>query len=298
MKFTAKYIWGVSKLIHSPFTIKNYLFRFKFCLLAFLHKKNIVTFLNTENNELFKKEIITQPDILGILIWPYIHKDWSFEEKSKGIKEHYFAAISFPILCISSNESKEILDLSHIREGFKVVLDKAKWFRREGELVLNLFLAEDRIYSLAFSIGRKNDKNIIYVGGIQGVTIDNIMVTYKEITKALFGMRPRDFLLNILKIISSEIGIDEILAISNKNRHHNHSYFKAEKTNDALTNYDTTWIEHKGEESSDGFFHIKSKLELRPIEEISAKKRSMYRKRYALLDDLVAKMAINVENFQ
>ena len=283
-----KYIWKTSGLIYSGFSIKNILYRFKYFLLALLNWSVILRFLDTENNECLRQELLEQQDKLGILVWPYIHKGWSFEEKCTAIQTHYLEVSKISALRISVGEKWDILDLSHIRKGLKVVIDRGIWFRREGELVLNIYIDQERIYSLTFSFGRKDNQKILYIGGVQGVTIDNIMEIYKEITKALFGMRPRDFLLNIIRIISSELEIDDILAISNKKRIHNHSYFSREKSKDVSINYDRTWIEQNGKEDADGFFHMKPALELKSIEDISSKKRSMYRKRYALLDELVS----------
>lgn len=287
-------IWKASILIYSPLTIKNIIFLFKFYLLSFIQNKNISEFLDATDNSYFMQEIENRPDILGILVWPYIHKDWSFIEKANVIKMHYNKIKKIPALCINTGDSKKILDVSNVYSGLKVIVDRSKWYRREGELVLNLFVGDERIYSLAFTCGEINNKKTIYIGGIQGVNINNILAIYKNITKALYGMRPRDFLLKILIIICSEIGIEQILAISNKNRHHNHNYFKSKKTGNMSVNYDDIWKDMGAEKNKNGFYYTEPNLNLRPLDEIASKKRSMYRKRYALLDEISSEISINL----
>jgi len=289
------YIWKTSGVIYSDLSIKSTIFRFKYCFLAFVNKNTILRFLDTQNNECLWKELIMQQDKLGILVWPYIHKDWSFDKKCTVIKSHYFEVSKIPNLYINAGESREIVDLNYISKDLKVIIDRGIWFRREGELVLNLYIDKVRIYSVVFSLGRKDNEKIILIGGIQGVTIENIMNIYKELTKALYGMRPRDFLLNILKILSVQLEIHEILAISNKNRHHNHNYFKSKKLENTSINYDMIWEEHGGKKNTDGFYYMKSSLNLKPIDKIVSKKRSMYRKRYALLDEIATEISINLK---
>ena len=285
-------IWKASILIYSPLTIKNMIFRFKFYLLSFIQCQSIPDFFGATDNDYFIQVIKARPDMLGILVWPYIHKDWSFIEKYNVIKMHYNEVKNIPALCIGIDDSKKIFDVNNAYDGLKVVIDKSKWYMREGELVLNLFVGDERLYSLAFTCGKINNKKTVYIGGIQGVNIENILDIYKQITKALYGMRPRDFLLKVLIIICSELGIEQILGIANKNRHHNHNYFKLKTLENASVNYDDIWEDLGAVEDKNGFYCTKPKLNLRPLNEIASKKRSMYRKRYALLDDISSDISI------
>jgi len=280
------YIWNSACSVYMPFSIKNFILRIRFLLLGLLNWNAVREFVNARDNECFHKELIKQNDKLGILVWPYIHNEWGFEKKSQIIREHYHCVNDIPKLCIQSEERFEVLDLDKVKSGLKVIIDRGQWFKREGELVLNIFLAEDRIYSLAFSLGQIKGLRVAYIGGIQGVSLANVMDIYKQITKALYGMRPKDFLLNVLKAICSQIEVSEIVAISNENRHHNHSYFSNYDHNDALADYDKMWIEQGFNKSTNGFYSTSVEIGRRPLDEIASKKRSMYRKRYALLDDI------------
>jgi len=286
------YIWNSACSIYTPLNIKNFILRIRYMFIALLNWRIITKIISTTNNCL-KKELDDQKDKLGILVWPYIHNEWGFEKKASIIQNHYRCIDDIPQLCVREPERLDVLDLDNVKPGLKVIIDRGEWFKREGELVLNIFLSEQRLYSLAFTLGLVDGKMVAYIGGIQGVSLVNIMQLYKQITKSLHGMRPRDFLINVLKILCLQIGVEEILAISNKNRHHNHKYFSNYDHDDALTDYDKAWIEQGFEKSLNGFYSTKVNINRRPLTDLPSKKRSMYRKRYALLDEITASNLLN-----
>jgi len=287
------YIWNSARSVYAPLNIKNLILRVRYILIGLANLGIIKKIIITNNSNCFKKELADQKDKLGILVWPYIHNEWGFEKKASIIQTHYRCIDGIPQLCIRATERLDVLDLDNVKPGLKIIIDRGEWFKREGELVLNIFLSEQRLYSLAFTLGLVGGRMVAYVGGIQGVSLENIMQLYKEITKSLHGMRPRDFLINVLKIFCLQIGVKEIFAISNKNRHHNHKYFSNYDHNDALTDYDKTWVEQGFEKSLNGFYSTKVNINRRPLTELPSKKRSMYRKRYALLDEITSSILLN-----
>jgi hypothetical protein len=52
--------------------------------------------------------------------------------------------------------------------GLRMVLDKAEWFVREGEIVPNLFINDQRSYSIAFTVGVDTGQPLVFVGAQQG----------------------------------------------------------------------------------------------------------------------------------
>ena len=84
-----------------------------------------------------------------------------------------------------------------------MVIDQAKWFMREGQLVINLFVGEVRMFSLAFSLGRDGGERTAFVGAVQGRDIEGVADEYRDLTKAAHGMRPRDLLFEIFRMLCS-----------------------------------------------------------------------------------------------
>lgn len=233
-----------------------------------------------------------RPELLGVAVWPYIHAGWVFEQKVQAVENHYSQVDRIaPRLDLSVSESLLVASLDDIRPGLRLVLDRAQWFMREGELVLNIFTLERRLFSVAFSLGLDGERSVVRIGGLQGVRDENILDVYRELTKSLHGLRPRDFLLDALKSMCSTLGIKTILAIADANRQHRHAYFGAGKSQHLEGDYDEVWSEHGGVLRESGFFEFHSQIECRSIEDIPSKKRSMYRKRYEFLDSLGARIA-------
>ena len=233
-----------------------------------------------------------RPELLGVAVWPYMHAGWDFDQKLSAVEDHYrqVARIS-PALDLSVHDSLRVASLDDIRPGLRLVLDRAPWFMREGELVLNIFAHDQRLFSLAFSLGLDGERSVVRVGGLQGVRDANILDLYRELTKSMHGLRPRDFLLDSLKSLSSALGIKTILAIADANRQHRHAYFGEGKLQNLEGDYDEVWREHGGVLGESGFFELSSQIECRSIEDIPSKKRSMYRKRYEFLESLDAAIA-------
>lgn len=224
---------------------------------------------------------------MGVAVWPYIHAKWEFKQRVDVILEHYRRIeLVAPRLALAVDGSLVLATLDDIRPGLKLVIDRAPWFVREGELVLNIFLHDQRLFSVAFALGLDGIDNVIRIGGIQGVRDQNIVDLYRDLTKELHGIRPRDFILAALKILCTTLGIGRILAIADINRQHRNSYFSDEKLEKLGGNYDEIWSEHDGILNDSGFFELSSKLTFRSTEEIPARKRGLYRRRYDFLKQL------------
>jgi uncharacterized protein VirK/YbjX len=175
------------------------------------------------------------------------------------------------------------LDLSDVRAGLRLVVDQPKWFMREGGLSLNLFVGCTRFYTLAFSFASHGNKIEAFIGAIQGRDLDGAPEEYRVLTKAAHGMRPRDFLIELFRILCRSAGVSTIFAVADQYRHHRHSYFASNKQKQ-LNNYDEIWRDRGGIQIDDLQFELPLTLPRRDSELIPTKKRAMYRRRYAMLD--------------
>ncbi len=249
-------------------------------------------FLNAVEGSLINKLILQRPETVGAIVWPYQCHTWDAHFRLSRIQEHYNVVEHFlPKIDFPTDGALKLLALDDVYKDLHVVLDQPIWFMREGQLVMNLFLGNLRIFSLAFSFARESGKVVAYVGAMQGRNIDGLLDTYQEITKALYGMRPRDFLFELFRVFSRAVGISKIYAVSNSSRHHRGAYFgsKAKKAQFTL-NYDTIWLERGGILESPDFYVFSVRHRRKSLEEIPSKKRSMYRRRYEFLDVIELRM--------
>jgi len=232
-------------------------------------------------------------NVVGTIEWPYINNAWDVADRLDRIANHYefLAPLSTKLLAIDTSNPLTLVNLSKFSNRSEIVIDRAHWFKREGELVLNLFKDELRVASMAFTFGIHNGVPTIFIGAVQGIhggiPTEESLLIHKNLTKDFEGLRPRSLLLDILKTIGNTFGISKLLAISDENRHHRHKYFGAVQSSKLATTYNQIWIEHGGYQGVDpGFYEIPIRLMRRGPEEIPSKKRAMYRRRYEILDEI------------
>ena len=231
-----------------------------------------------------------RPEFIGALLWPYLSAAFDTEERLRRIVAHYAVIDTlgppFPFDC---EERLVLVDLAEVMPGLRLVLDQPIWFLREGGLVLNLFIDSFRAFSIAFSLRREADGQLTaWIGGLQGRNRDDMLESYRALTKLLHGLRPRDFLLEVLKVLLRQFGVTRLYAVSDAARHHRHAFFGQIKA--VLQDYDEIWADRGGVAVSADFFELPMSPERRDEATIKPNKRSMYRKRFEFLDGLEARL--------
>lgn len=229
------------------------------------------------------------PLISGAIYWPYMNNTWPIERRLAAIDQHFrMLDGQSAIIAHATFEEVGVARLDEKYAGLRLVLDKASWFLREGEVVLNLFVNDKRFYSAAFSLGTDAGQRLVFLGALQGSNLGVAQDVYRDITHALHGMRPRDLLMTSLKILCGELGIDKIWAVSSSNRQHNSPYFGDSHKDKVLADYNEVWAEHGGRALDNGFFELPAAVKYRDLGEVPARKRAAYRRRYEMLDKLAA----------
>jgi uncharacterized protein VirK/YbjX len=239
------------------------------------------------NNPLLTLALKRFPLMHGVIYWPYINHTWPMERRLAAIDQH-FRMLDGPasIIAHATFEDVELARLEEEYAGLRLVLDKTVWFLREGEIVLNLFINDQRFYSIAFTLGVDAGQPLVFVGALQGSNSEAAQGVYRNITHALHGMRPRDFLMVALKLLCGELGIHRIWAVSSNNRQHNSPYFGDSHKEKVLVAYNEVWLEHGATALDNGFFEIPAMVRRKDISEIPTRKRATYRRRYQMLDKL------------
>ena len=152
-----------------------------------------------------------------------------------------------------------------------------------------------RVASLAFTLCRSQGELYLFIGAVQGIhkgiDSETSLAIYRDLTKDFEGLRPRSLVLEALKCLARTLGVAHLYAVSDACRHHRHPYFGSDKGQDLAANYDVIWQEHGASASNQADFYT---LPLAPAQraetDIPAKKRAMYRRRQAMLDDVFARL--------
>jgi len=224
-----------------------------------------------------------RPDVLGFFRAPYISAGWDAQRRVDAVRAHAAVLDTMPPLAFDLDHGIELMDLPEIGPDWHVVIDKPWWFHREGLLVFNIFRANVRLFSLAFSLSRGDDGLEAVIGGIQGRNLPAVLDAYKVVTKTAHGYRIRDFIIDLFRLYASAIGVVRVRAVDDANRHHRSAYFGADTGRVLPMNYDEVWGD-RGGRREDGFFLLPQHSVRRTGAEIPARKRAMYRERYAMMD--------------
>lgn len=255
----------------------------KFLALSAIKRKELAPLLNASPPSLLARHLEERPEILGVVLWPYQCAAWNAAERVQRIVGHFDALERVPsVFQFRADDKLLLLDLSMYREGAKVILDQPRWLLREGHFALNIFDGNHRSYSLSASL--YNDT--VFIGGIQGRSTPNALEVYRDMTKDFHGLRPRDFLLDLLRMLSPILSFNKIHAVADQYRFFRHPYFRSGTETAMALDYDEIWKDRSGAQTSVTHFELPIKTIRRPLEEISSKKRGMYRKRYEMLDQL------------
>lgn len=227
------------------------------------------------------------PEHLGILMWPLVDARWPARKRLEMMLLHYgeTAAIG-PSVQLAMEETRTLVQCAAALSGLSIRLERQGFFRREGQLALSIFHESERIYSVAFLLSRHQGKRVAYVGAIQGVKQSEDNTLYKSITKDAHGLRPRDLAISVFLVFCKALDVASVLAVGNDFRQHRHPYFGRAGKREVFANYDAVWDEHDGQADPQGFFNIPVGIRMRDPESIPSKKRSMYKKRYALLEQI------------
>ena len=219
----------------------------------------------------------------------YISHRWKMIKKIKVIRDTYrFIQLSGSPLqnALMKNDGVNLARFLFATDEACIQLGYDNTFRKEGELVVSLLSVEagGSIVSLAFSFEQQqNGEWTMYIGCIQGRNgIDN-----KLITKAMHGLWPRVFIVFVAQEIAAALGITHILGVGNSIHSHKKKHIIYIQSRHGLSfDYDALWADVDGNVSEDGWFKLPLQLSRRSYESMKSNKRSMYTRRYAMLDNI------------
>jgi uncharacterized protein VirK/YbjX len=228
-----------------------------------------------------------RPETIGNLIWPYQCAAWDAKTRFERISGHLDALEQIPGLKVTGDEKIVLLDLSALSSDTRIIIDYSPWLAREGHLTFSLFKGDFRAFTIAFSLFNWPQTEL-FIGGIQGRNDERILDLYRDWTKEFHGVRPRDLMLELLRLFALRIGIEHIYAVADDYKISRHAYFGKKGTPGLI--YDDVWLERGASRVADTHFELPLAGTRRELNEVAAKKRSMYRRRYEMFDELEASL--------
>jgi uncharacterized protein VirK/YbjX len=255
-----------------------------FVLLFLRHLPSVLKLLMVRhrNSDVLIK---ARPEILEFIYSPYLAASWSVQNRVDRIIDHCRTVNRIGgIIDFMPDRVIDVLHLHPIDRQYRITLDQARWFLRDGQLVISLWHGVDRLYSISFCLSSQDDDLKAFIGGIQGRAGPDMLDRYRDFTKQSFGMRPSDFLIEVFKMFCRAINVTEIHAVSDENHQSTRSALNTSvATGPIKLSYDKIWIDRGGSYGGRGFFVLPVAECRRADEEIPAKKRAIYRKRYQMM---------------
>lgn len=158
----------------------------------------------------------------------------------------------------------------------------------EGFFALSLVDNKDQhLYNASFVLLPENKLLITCIQGPKGNEAQDIV---RGLTKKLHGSRPMYFLVDAFKVFAKEINYTLIgipLEHQVKKR-----WYGSQKV---FFDYNSFWQENNAS-FINSYWKIPLEIERRELEDVATKKRSMYRKRYAMYDLMESELGKNLKS--
>lgn len=263
---------------HKSYRLK----RFRFNLRSFLHRKNIQSFTAFINR---------YPELVAFLnsrpnySYPLVHRFLDKRFNAQQRLQHICDNLTFLPEKLSEQHSTPLwqqpISFGEVVPDFELRLNINEQQPMEGFWALELRQksTEQLIYLLTFG---KVD-NALLIGVIQGSNQENAKATMKQLTKQCFGLRPAHLMIEAMKLLTHTLGYEVLLGIPHK--YQNKSRFIQSKR--YVVDYDALFRESGG--VYDRYWKMPVIID-RSLDDVPSKKRSMYRKRFHLLDELAQNM--------
>lgn len=147
----------------------------------------------------------------------------------------------------------------------------------EGYFAISLRYQGKRVYDASFTLVESNK---LVIASIQGSNSENAQELIKIVTKKLHGVRPMYMLVYLFKMLSEYYGL-QLCGIPHKCQ----VKYRFNDNTRLLFNYDDFWKENSAILKED-YWYLNNQIEMKSLDDIPSKKRSMYRKRYEMFDEL------------
>ena len=165
--------------------------------------------------------------------------------------------------------------------------------RKEGLLSVMLRLGESALYQIIFWLNKAEDGEMaMWIGAMQGPNMENAKDVVKQVTKACHAYRTKNLILYMAQAVARSLGLKHIYAVSNEGYYANNHVRRDRKLK---TDFGAFWEEAGGHVLADARFYELPLVEMRKtMEEVPTRKRAVYRRRFAFLDDVEAQIAENM----
>ena len=222
---------------------------------------------------------------------PYLASCLSQQERFEALAYHYDFLAKHPDSMTKAFYNPNIaFVLADVKvkndANIKIAIQARNKFAREGEISL-YFYDNDGIdlATITFTIMQYQQKTTLFIAGLQGTGHREARIRVQQATKQCYGLFPKRVALEAALVIARYFNLEQIVAVGNKTHIYNNWRYNTRQER-ILSDYDDFWLTIDGKQDSNGLFILPNQIYRKSLDEIASKKRSEYRNRYALLDQL------------
>ena len=222
---------------------------------------------------------------------PYLASCLSQQERFEALAYHYDFFAKHPDSMTKAFYNPNIaFVLADVKvkndANIKIAIQARNKFAREGEISL-YFYDNDGIdlTTITFTIMQYQQKTTLFIAGLQGTGHREARIRVQQATKQCYGLFPKRVALEAILVIARYFNLEQIVAVGNKTHIYNNWRYNSRQER-ILSDYDDFWLTIDGKQDSNGLFILPNQIYRKSLDEIASKKRSEYRNRYALLDQL------------
>ncbi len=166
--------------------------------------------------------------------------------------------------------------------------------RKEGMLSVILLLERKILYQIVFWIAPdQEDRPSMWIGALQGPNMDGAREIVKRVTKLCHAYRTKNLILYAAQAVARSLGLARIFAVTNEGYYANNHLRTDRKLK---TDFGDFWREAGGKATEDRRFYELPLVEPRKtMEEVPTRKRAVYRRRFAMLDELDASVESRIK---
>lgn len=196
------------------------------------------------------------PQLRGRVHRPYLSPHLDCAARVGVLTEHYDILLRSSLADWARKAAQHPLLLGEFigRSGavYQLTLSLGDAARRDGELVLRLMSRGFCIYTAAFLFLRCDGVRCVKLGGLQGMLATDKSIGIKQITRDLYGCRPKELMVAVVREIGRLADCARLILIGNANKLPPREKRICKKSSD----YNAIWKELAATPRGDGDFEL------------------------------------------
>ena len=291
IRVSARMAWSIAASCYSN---RVYYEKVRWAIAAMINPSATIMWFKQMDNSCYFPFLKINPRLALKPIRVYMSTRWKISKKIKVLQDTYRFIDQHGDFLKNTLLQKEGGALAQTSLGkdadVTIILSYDARFRKEGEFVLFLWISSltRAVAFLSFSLESHPDGSCsCYIGCVQGGKEGNQKDDVVTASKATHGLRPKAVMVFAVQEMARAFGAKELLGVGNDIQAHRRKHLiHIPLFHDYSFDYNSTWTDVGGVPDKEGWYRLPLETHRHARESIKANKRSMYLKRYAMMDDI------------